>query len=112
MRTDGTGTVTTRVLRNYHVPQLADVPPTTVAFADTYDPLGPHGAKSMSEAPYNPVAPALANAVRDAIGVRPHELPMSRDRLWRLLHPRSDGAGVRTDLLRALQRDDRPGGGR
>ena len=38
----------------------------------------------MSEAPYNPVAPALANAVRDALGVRPHELPMSRDRLWRL----------------------------
>jgi CO/xanthine dehydrogenase Mo-binding subunit len=38
----------------------------------------------MSEAPYNPVAPALANAIRDALGVRPHELPMSRDRLWRL----------------------------
>ncbi len=41
----------------------------------------------MSEAPYNPVAPALANAVRDAIGVRPLELPMSRDRLWRMLQP-------------------------
>jgi CO/xanthine dehydrogenase Mo-binding subunit len=26
----------------------------------------------------------LANAIRDAIGVRPHELPMNRDRLWRL----------------------------
>jgi putative selenate reductase molybdopterin-binding subunit len=38
----------------------------------------------MSEAPYNPVAPALANAIRDALGVRPFELPMSRDRLWRL----------------------------
>jgi len=35
----------------------------------------------MSEAPYNPVAPALANAVRDAIGVRPYELPMSNDRI-------------------------------
>ena len=55
-------------------------------FASTYDDLGPFGAKSMSEAPYNPVAPALANAIRDAIGVRPHELPMSRDRIWRLLH--------------------------
>ncbi|MGH3615331.1 MAG: hypothetical protein ACRDRK_22595 [Pseudonocardia sp.] len=38
----------------------------------------------MSEAPYNPVAPALANAVRDARGVRPDELPMTRDRVWRL----------------------------
>jgi putative selenate reductase molybdopterin-binding subunit len=78
------GEVLTRTFRHYRVPQIADVPPTEVLFADTYDELGPRGAKSMSEAPYNPVAPALANAVRDALGVRPHELPMSRDRLWRL----------------------------
>lgn len=37
----------------------------------------------MSESPDNPVAPALANAVRDAVGVRPHRLPMTRDRNWR-----------------------------
>ncbi|MBF4462138.1 MULTISPECIES: molybdopterin-dependent oxidoreductase [unclassified Rathayibacter] len=84
---DGEGTVTTAILRNYHIPQLADLPETEVYFADTADALGPFGAKSMSEAPYNPVAPALANAVRDAIGVRPRELPLSRDRVWRMLHP-------------------------
>ncbi len=78
------GVVLTSTFRHYRVPQIADVPPTEVLFADTYDELGPRGAKSMSEAPYNPVAPAVANAVRDALGVRPHELPMSRDRLWRL----------------------------
>lgn len=82
---DGQGRVLTCVLRNYHVPQLADVPRTEVYFAQTVDELGPFGAKSMSESPYNPVAPALANAIRDAIGVRPYELPMSADRLWRLL---------------------------
>jgi putative selenate reductase molybdopterin-binding subunit len=38
----------------------------------------------MSEAPYNPVAPAVANAVRAALGVRPHSLPLTADRLWRL----------------------------
>ncbi len=84
---DDAGTVTTSVLRNYHIPQLADLPVTEVYFATTHDVLGPFGAKSMSESPYNPVAPALANAVRDAIGIRPTELPMSRDRIWRLLHP-------------------------
>lgn len=78
------GEVVTRTFRNYRVPQIGDVPPVEVLFADTVDTLGPFGAKSMSEAPYNPVAPALANAVRDALGVRPHELPMSRDRVWRL----------------------------
>ena len=82
---DGAGAVTTRVLRNYHVPQFADVPVTEVYLATTVDAIGPFGAKSMSESTYNPVAPALANAVRDAIGIRPHELPMSRDRIWRLL---------------------------
>ncbi|MDY7543532.1 MULTISPECIES: molybdopterin-dependent oxidoreductase [unclassified Cryobacterium] len=84
---DGEGTVTTSVMRNYHVPLLADLPVTEVYFAETSDDLGPYGAKSMSESPYNPVAPALSNAVRDAIGIRPYELPMSRDRIWRLMHP-------------------------
>jgi putative selenate reductase molybdopterin-binding subunit len=81
---DERGAVTTAVLRNYHLPQFADVPRTEVLFADTADDLGPFGAKSMSEAPYNPVAPAVANAVRAALGVRPHSLPLTADRLWRL----------------------------
>jgi putative selenate reductase molybdopterin-binding subunit len=84
MLLDGEGRVLTTALRNYRLPKFSDVPETEVFFASTHDELGPLGAKSMSEAPYNPVAPALANAIRDALGVRPHELPMSRDRLWRL----------------------------
>jgi CO/xanthine dehydrogenase Mo-binding subunit len=84
LQVDGTGAVTTAVLRNYHLPQFADVPRTEVLFAETSDELGPFGAKSMSEAPYNPVAPALANAVRAAIGVRPYALPLTADRVWRL----------------------------
>jgi putative selenate reductase molybdopterin-binding subunit len=79
---DSSGRVTTRTLREYHVPVMADVPYTEVYFARTSDPLGPLGAKPMSEAPFNPVAPALANAVRDATGARVTDLPMSRDRLY------------------------------
>jgi len=79
------GTLLTQVFRTYRVPQMADIPETEVYFADTSDELGPFGAKSMSESPYNPVAPALANAVRRAVGVRPYEIPMSRDRVWRML---------------------------
>ena len=74
------GVVTTRALREYHVPVLADLPRTEVLFASSgRDPYGPHGAKPMSEAPFNPVAPALANAVRDATGVRLTALPLRRD---------------------------------
>ncbi|TXR52713.1 molybdopterin-dependent oxidoreductase [Quadrisphaera setariae] len=78
----GSGAVTNPAFRTYHLPTWADVPTTTVLFADTSDDVGPVGAKSMSESPYNPVAPALANAVRDATGVRFHRLPMARDRVW------------------------------
>lgn len=92
IRTDGAGLVTTDSLRSYHVPQFADIPRTEVLFADTYDRLGPFGAKSMSESPYNPVAPALANAIRDAVGARLYDLPMSSDRVWRAVSGRRTSA--------------------
>lgn len=79
------GTVLTQALRDYHIPQLADVPVTEVLFADTYDQIGPLGAKSMSESPYNPVAPALANAIARACGARLRDLPMTPARVWRAL---------------------------
>lgn len=85
MQIGADGTVTTQTLRNYHVPQLADVPVTEVYFADTYDELGPLGAKSMSESPYNPVAPALANAIARACGARVYQLPMTPARVWRAI---------------------------
>ncbi len=83
MDIDEGGRVTTRTLRSYHIPAMADIGETEVVFAETHDPrVGPIGAKPMSESPFNPVAPALANAVRDATGVRFTTLPMQRDRVW------------------------------
>ncbi|WP_240615955.1 molybdopterin-dependent oxidoreductase [Nakamurella deserti] len=83
MRVDpGDGRVLTTTLREYHIPQFADVPRTEVLFAATSDALGPFGAKSMSESPYNPVAPALVNAIADATGVRFTSLPLTWDRIW------------------------------
>ncbi|MFD0365194.1 molybdopterin cofactor-binding domain-containing protein [Nocardia sp. GCM10030253] len=90
MRTDH-GVVTTQTLRHYHIPQFADVPRTEVYFAETADDLGPLGAKSMSESPYNPVAPALANAIRDAVGVRLDRLPMTADRIWHVIQKGEQG---------------------
>jgi putative selenate reductase molybdopterin-binding subunit len=82
---DDRGRVVTRTLRGYHVPTWADVPRTEVLVARTSDELGPLGAKGMSESPFNPVAPALANAVRDATGLRLTATPFSRDRVWAAL---------------------------
>ena len=84
---DATGEVTTAAFRQYHLPTVADTPYTEVHFADTTDAIGPLGAKSMSESPYNPVSPALANALRDALGLRMTELPFTADRIWQALNP-------------------------
>ncbi|MEV6306671.1 molybdopterin-dependent oxidoreductase [Actinoplanes sp. NPDC051861] len=82
---DASGQVTTTGFRQYHLPTVADVPRTEVHFAQTTDSIGPLGAKSMSESPFNPVSPALANAVRDAIGVRMTEIPLTADRIWQAM---------------------------
>ena len=84
-RIDAEGRVSNPAFRGYHVPTFADVPRTEVMFAETYDAVGPLGAKSMSESPFNPVAPAIANAIRDATGVRVFATPFAADRLYALV---------------------------
>ncbi len=83
LEVDETGQVKHRAFRDYHIPTFADIPPTSVHFAETHDRLGPAGAKSMSESPFNPVAAALGNAIRDATGIRFRQTPFTPDRLYR-----------------------------
>ena len=74
-------------LRNYRIPTFADVPPSEVFFANTYDRIGPLGAKSQGECAINPVAPAIVNAVANATGVRFAHLPLTPDRIFAALSP-------------------------
>ncbi len=76
-------------LRNYRIPTYADTPHTDIFFADTIDSIGPLGAKSQGECGINPVAPAIANALADAIGVRFAHLPFTPDRLFERLAAKS-----------------------
>jgi CO/xanthine dehydrogenase Mo-binding subunit/aerobic-type carbon monoxide dehydrogenase small subunit (CoxS/CutS family) len=76
------GTMVNPALRNYRIPAFADVPHTEVHFADTYDTIGPLGAKSQGECAINPVAPAIANALANATGVRFAHLPFTPDRIF------------------------------
>jgi hypothetical protein len=82
---DGAGRVMNPSFRNYHLPQFGDVPRTEVMFADTVDAIGPLGAKSMSESPYNPVAAAMGNALADATGIRFCATPFKPDRIFRAI---------------------------
>ena len=79
---DAQGRAVNPTLRDYHVPSVADVPYTEVYFAETVDTVGPYGAKSMSESPYNPVAAAMGNALRAATGIRFTATPFKPDRLF------------------------------
>jgi CO/xanthine dehydrogenase Mo-binding subunit/aerobic-type carbon monoxide dehydrogenase small subunit (CoxS/CutS family) len=79
---DDRGRVVNPKFRDYHLPSFADLPRTDVYFADTYDAIGPLGAKSMSESPYNPVAAAMGNALFDATGIRFTQVPFKPDRIF------------------------------
>lgn len=79
---DDDGNTLNPSLRLYRIPTYADIPVTEVFFADTYDAIGPLGSKSVAESPINTVAPALANALADATGVRVRRLPLAPERIF------------------------------
>ncbi|MFD4246457.1 molybdopterin-dependent oxidoreductase [Streptomyces sp. NPDC058525] len=83
-------------LRNYRIPTYADVPRTDLLLVGSSDSVGPMRSKGMAECCINPVAPALANALRDATGVRYRELPLTPERIYsRLGESQSAATGPR-----------------
>lgn len=79
---DALGVVLNPDLEEYKVPTVADIPPITHAEVDLPDfNANPTGAKGLGEPPLIPTAPAIANAIYDAVGVRLFDLPLSRRRL-------------------------------
>jgi CO/xanthine dehydrogenase Mo-binding subunit len=68
-------------MTNYVVPTSADVPPIQVMFHEQPYSYGPYGAKGIGELPMDGPAPAVVNAVSDAIGVQIDALPCSPERL-------------------------------
>jgi xanthine dehydrogenase YagR molybdenum-binding subunit len=81
-----TGTVLNANLEEYKIPTVADVPAVVHARLDHPDPeANPTGAKGIGEPPLVPTAPAIANAVFDAVGVRLRDTPLSRRRLLEAL---------------------------
>jgi CO/xanthine dehydrogenase Mo-binding subunit len=76
------GKVLTPFLSNYLIPTVLDVPGQVKSVILEYpDPIGPFGARGMAEMPFLPFAPALAAAVKDAIGVWIDSIPLTPERL-------------------------------
>jgi CO/xanthine dehydrogenase Mo-binding subunit/CO/xanthine dehydrogenase FAD-binding subunit len=72
---------------DYPLPSADFVPKLHVAFADSYEPSGPFGAKGLGEIGLDAIPAAIANAIADAVGVRIHELPITAEKIHRALHP-------------------------
>jgi CO/xanthine dehydrogenase Mo-binding subunit len=86
------GVVLNANLEEYKVPTIADVPPIVHAQVNVPDPeANPTGAKGIGEPPLVPTAPAIANAVFDAVGVRIRHAPLSRRRLVAALYRMQQG---------------------
>lgn len=82
---DDTGTMLNPNLRNYRIPTYADIPRTEVLIVESTDSAGPMASKGIAESCINPVAPALANAVYDATGIRFRDLPLTPERIFERL---------------------------
>ena len=68
-------------MTNYIMPTSMDLPPIRVHFEEVPYPGGPGGAKGIGELPMDGAAPAIFNAVADATGLDPRELPLTPERL-------------------------------
>jgi CO/xanthine dehydrogenase Mo-binding subunit len=70
---------------DYRIPSMRDMPPLQHAFAESYEPTGPFGAKGLGELNMDPTAAVISNAIFDAVGVRIKTLPITPEKILRAL---------------------------
>ena len=83
----------TRRFSEYHIPTVLDMPRQfqSIAVESAPDPNGPFGATGLGETPTLPTAPAITNAIHDAVGVWIDDLPANAERVWRALQGHISG---------------------
>ncbi|UCF06595.1 MAG: xanthine dehydrogenase family protein molybdopterin-binding subunit [bacterium] len=73
--------------RDYKIPGTLDMNfPIDLEFIETDDEYGPFGSKGVGEPGLVPTAPAIANAIYDAVGVRVHDLPITPEKILAALN--------------------------
>jgi CO/xanthine dehydrogenase Mo-binding subunit len=82
------GRVTTLSFGDYKMPTMADIPPLDTVLLPSEHGVGPYNIRGIGEVPCTPVAPAIANAIEDACGVRLRELPLTAEKVYRALKQR------------------------
>ncbi len=85
MRYDEKGRALERDLDRYHVFRADEMPELETIFVETFEPTHPFGVKAVAEIPMDGVAPAVGNAVFDAVGVDVDDNPITPEKVWRAL---------------------------
>jgi aldehyde oxidoreductase len=78
-------------LHDYLIPSAGDVPPIESILIEDPSSIGPFGAKGIGEQAIVPTAPAILNAIHDAVGVRVHKIPATPDRLRTAILAKANG---------------------
>ncbi|HET9306660.1 MAG TPA: molybdopterin cofactor-binding domain-containing protein [Candidatus Sulfotelmatobacter sp.] len=78
-------------LHDYLIPSAGDIPPVESILIEDPSSIGPFGAKGIGEQAVIPTAPAILNAIHDAIGVRIHKVPATPDRVRAAILSRNGG---------------------
>ncbi|GAB4453733.1 MAG: molybdopterin-dependent oxidoreductase [Anaerolineales bacterium] len=86
---DRQGVARERNFRNYHIFQADEMPELETIFVETFEPTHPFGVKAVAEIPMDGVAPAVGNAIRDALGVDVDVNPVTPERVWRAIKGRN-----------------------
>jgi putative selenate reductase molybdopterin-binding subunit len=85
MRYDGKGVAIERDLDRYHIFRADEMPELETIFVETFEPSHPFGVKAVAEIPMDGVAPAVGNAILDALGVDVDEIPVTPEKVWRAI---------------------------
>ncbi len=83
-----------RNLSDYPIPTTMDAPVIHSMYVESHDGEGPFGAKAAGEICANTAAPAIINAIYDAVGVRITELPATPDRVLKALREKREKEGA------------------
>ena len=75
----------------YIIPTAADIPEIIPIIVECPYPGGPYGAKGFGEQPLMGIAPTIANAVCNAVGISVNELPLTPERIWKALNTSESG---------------------
>lgn len=82
---DACGQAREKDFRDYHIFNAHEMPELETIFVETFEPSHPFGVKAVAEIPMDGVAPAVANAVFNAVGVHIDSNPVTPEKIWSAL---------------------------